>query len=566
MALTNEEAKILTTRFLRDYPVASNIAFKFRNTTAELYGENAYKVPATMKAGYMATEFSFAGRVYQGQIDVVLSNIENAHDLIVTLRHELIGHYGLNTFSEAEKSAVLESLIEAKNEPHIQPLWEVVSERYEGLPLLHQAEEVFALHVEDTAPMHHRGPAVAELGSAAFNEVCLNKERPFTGNDLKLISNMVAQGISDQSRPQQNFPKYETPYHQIKDAKEPKQPFSQQVAERLIKQLEEGTAPWQRPWGAASNGGLPTNPTSGNRYKGINVVNLLSQGRDDPRWMTYKQAEAVGAQVRKGEKGTSIQFWSFPDREKQGDGKPLPAEEQSKQRVPFVRYSTVFNAEQIDGLPPLPPAKQQSWETLERAERLLLASGARIDHADQERAVYFPVADRILLPNKSQFPEAGKYYATALHELGHWTGHETRLARDLSGAKGGPSYAVEELRAEISSMIMGAEIGLGHDPSNHVAYVASWIAELKKDPTVVFKAAADAEKIQTFLLQKELDYNIKNPLKPNEQVKAVGMAAGAPSSPNITTPYAAGKEARAQATLMNAAAAKPALISRGLRV
>jgi antirestriction protein ArdC len=98
------------------------------------------------------------------------------------------------------------------------------------------------------------------------------------------------------------------------DTKEPKKPFSDQVAEKLIKQLEAGTAPWQRPWGETSNAQLPMNPSSGNRYKGINVVHLLSEGRADPRWMTYKQAETVGAQVRKGEKGTTIQFWSFPDR------------------------------------------------------------------------------------------------------------------------------------------------------------------------------------------------------------------------------------------------------------
>lgn len=329
------------------------------------------------------------------------------------------------------------------------------------------------------------------------------------------------------------------------DAKEPKKAFSDQVAEKLIKQLEEGTAPWQRPWANSSQDNLPMNPTSGNRYKGINVVHLLSEGRADPRWMTYKQAETIGAQVRKGEKGTTIQFWSFPDRGNSEESKQQNESEKSKSSVPFVRYSSVFNAEQIDGLEPLPPAKEKSWESIERAERILLASGAQIDHAPQNRAAYYPKSDRILLPQKEQFSDSHLYYAVALHELGHWTGHESRLARDLSGAMGGERYAKEELRAEISSMLMGVEIGLGHDPSNHVSYVAHWIAELKKDPTVIFKAAADAEKIQTFLLQKELEYFSKIQLMANPPLASPNSLAESIYMPqannNLITPYQVGK-------------------------
>lgn len=335
------------------------------------------------------------------------------------------------------------------------------------------------------------------------------------------------------------------------DAKEPKKAFSDQVAEKLIKQLEEGTAPWQRPWANSSQDNLPMNPTSGNRYKGINVVHLLSEGRADPRWMTYKQAETIGAQVRKGEKGTTIQFWSFPDRGNSEESKQQNESEKSKTSVPFVRYSSVFNAEQIDGLEPLPPAKEKSWDSIERAERILLASGAQIDHAPQNRAAYYPKSDRILLPQKEQFSDAHLYYAVALHELGHWTGHESRLARDLSGAMGGERYAKEELRAEISSMLMGVEIGLGHDPSNHVAYVAHWIAELKKDPTVIFKAAADAEKIQSFLLQKELEYNNKIQLIANAPSNTPNTQYELSSSPITasfqTTPYQVGKSQSALA-------------------
>ena len=330
------------------------------------------------------------------------------------------------------------------------------------------------------------------------------------------------------------------------NANESKKSFSTQVAEKLIKQLEDGVAPWQRPWGDSKNAQLPMNPTSGKRYKGINVVHLLSEGRTDPRWMTYKQAEAAGAQVRKGEKGTTIQFWSFPEKVSPSDLSPENVDVKAKSSIPFVRYSSVFNAEQIDGLPPLPVAKAATWESIERAERLLMSSGAQIDHASQNRALYYPKSDRILLPLKEQFADSHLYYSVALHELGHWTGHESRLNRDLQGAMGGERYAVEELRAEISSMLMGAEIGLGHDPSNHVAYVAHWIAELKKDPAIIFKAAADAEKIQLFLLQKELEFTNKTKLSQHLPATAIPE----PHSPAIKTmannsyitPYQFGKE------------------------
>ncbi len=104
------------------------------------------------------------------------------------------------------------------------------------------------------------------------------------------------------------------------------------------------------------------------------------------------------------------------------------------------------------------------------------------------------------MPFKHQFPTPDRYYATALHELGHWTGHESRLNRDLAHPFGSEGYAREELRAEIASMLLGSELGIGHDPGQHVAYVGSWIKALQQDPTEIFRAAADAEKIQDFVL------------------------------------------------------------------
>ena len=206
-----------------------------------------------------------------------------------------------------------------------------------------------------------------------------------------------------------------------------KKPFHEIVAEKLIKQLEVGTAPWQRPWnpGEASTF-LPYNPITDNRYKGINALVLLSQNRDDQRWMTYKQATDAGAQVRKGEKGAGIQYWKFVDEHNKKDdtGKPLvdtqgkPVKETVKLERPRVFFATVFNAEQIEGLPPI-QRQAQTWNPLERAEALLTAGGVPIYYNGKGRAFYRPLTDSIHLPDREQFPSAENFYATALHELGH---------------------------------------------------------------------------------------------------------------------------------------------------
>lgn len=291
-----------------------------------------------------------------------------------------------------------------------------------------------------------------------------------------------------------------------------KKPFHETVAEKLIEQLREGTAPWQKPWEPGEAGAnMPINPTTGKRYKGINALQLMSEGREDQRWMTYKQAAAVDAQVRKGEKGTPIQYWKFTEDQNKTDaaGKPIldakgqPVKETVKLERPRVFFATVFNAEQIDGLPAPEPRKAQTWNAVERAEQILQASGAVIRNGEHDRAFYRPATDSIHLPDKASFPSADNYYATALHELGHWTGHESRLGRDLVHPFGSEGYAKEELRAEIASMILGDELGIGHDPEQHAAYVGSWIKALEDDSLEIFRAAADAEKIQDYVLGLE---------------------------------------------------------------
>ena len=287
-----------------------------------------------------------------------------------------------------------------------------------------------------------------------------------------------------------------------------KQPFHEQVAQRLIQQLKEGTAPWQKPWDPGQYSSLPYNPKTGNRYKGINTIHLMAQGYSDPRWMTYNQANEAGAQVKKGQKATSVQYWKFYEEQPKRDeeGKPvidILTGKQVKERVklerPRVFFANVFNAEQIDGLPPL-EHKEYQWTPSERAENILQSSGAKIEHNAGDQACYRLSTDTIRLPLKSQFPTPDNYYACALHELGHWSGAEDRLNRDLRNPFGSQAYAKEELRAEIASMTIGAEVGVGHDPGQHAAYVNSWIKALQDDPLEIFRAAADAEKIHNYIM------------------------------------------------------------------
>lgn len=288
-----------------------------------------------------------------------------------------------------------------------------------------------------------------------------------------------------------------------------KQEYAEQVAAKIIEQLEQGTAPWQKPWQPGELR-LPYNPTTGKEYKGMNSLWLHAQGNSDPRWMTYNQAAGEGAQVRKGEKGSHIVYWKFSDEKKATDeqGKPIIDPETGKQKTIQVQLerprsftAVVFNASQIDGLPPLearPVGPEPERHAL--AETIMANSGAKIHHEAGDRAFYRPSTDSITLPERKQFDTADNYYATALHELGHWTGHPSRLDRDLSHPFGSEGYAREELRAEIASLMVGERLDIGHDPGQHAAYVGSWVKALKEDPKEIFRAASDAERIASYVM------------------------------------------------------------------
>ncbi|HAT8603968.1 zincin-like metallopeptidase domain-containing protein [Legionella pneumophila] len=297
----------------------------------------------------------------------------------------------------------------------------------------------------------------------------------------------------------------------------------QMVANQIIESLKQGTAPWLKPWEPGiGNGQIPFNPVTGKRYRGINALYLMLNQTGDNRWLTYKQAQSIDAQVRKGEKGTTVQYWKFVEEKVKKDetGKSIldehgnPVKVQVNLERPKVFYAKVFHASQIENMPEL-VQKEQDWSLIERADNLLLNSGATIVHSEADRAFYRLSTDSIHLPPKAQFKSAAHYYATALHELGHWSGHSSRLNRDLSHPFGSEGYAKEELRAEIASILLGAELGIGHDPSQHTAYIKSWIRVLEDDPLEIFRASADAEKIvnHIFSLEQVQDINLEQSIE-----------------------------------------------------
>ena len=293
--------------------------------------------------------------------------------------------------------------------------------------------------------------------------------------------------------------------------------YHQQFADQIVEQIRQGNAPWQKPWKPGEEY-LPKNLSSGKEYRGGNSVYLSvaqgAKGYSDNRWGTYKQIQAAGGQVRKGERGTRI--LSFQDHRQiavtDKAGKPVHDAEGNKvyryERLnhPMVRQYTVFNADQADGLKlPERPSKQPVWKAHENAEAVIRASGVRINHVQGDRAFYNLQTDKVTLPERGQFPSATHYYQTALHELGHATGHESRLNRPSlqEGVKAGfgsEAYAKEELRAEISAMMSGQRVGVGHDPSRGAAYVEGWLKALKDNPREIYRAASEAQKMSDHLV------------------------------------------------------------------
>ncbi len=273
-----------------------------------------------------------------------------------------------------------------------------------------------------------------------------------------------------------------------------KEPLYETLAAALIEQIEQGNAPWQKTFPSGVQF-LPFNPSNGSTYHGINVIQLLAQNREDPRWMAYKQARELGGQVRSGEEGTKVQYWKFTEEQKI----TIDGQEQTRKvdlKTPEVFYATVFNAEQIDNLPALEIQKIEP--NMQGAENCIGQISVENDLQASKSPYYARLSDVVHLPPKNDTLE---FYQAALYQAAKWTSHPDRMDRDI-GPSGSRTRVIEELRCQIATMIVGSSLGIGYMPSSMTqgATASSLVEHLKENPVEIFRAASQAEKIASHLL------------------------------------------------------------------
>ena len=282
----------------------------------------------------------------------------------------------------------------------------------------------------------------------------------------------------------------------------------QAITDKIIAMLEKGGNEARTRWTKAAQGGFPSNGTTGDTYKGVNVLILwdeaIERGYSSNVWMTYKQAEGIGAQVRKGEKAVMCAYFEMVKR-KGGEADQAQGEERKNGFFPMCKPFWLFNVAQIDGLSEsftTPAETTGKFNPIEDAEKLLTASGATINHGF-DGAFYAPSKDQICLPARERFTSPENYYATALHELTHWTGHESRLNRQFGKRFGDDAYAFEELVAELGAAFVVGHVGfVDATIENHAAYVQNWLTVLKNDKTAIFTASKQASMAYDFILEK----------------------------------------------------------------
>ncbi|MBS0349090.1 MAG: DUF1738 domain-containing protein [Proteobacteria bacterium] len=288
-------------------------------------------------------------------------------------------------------------------------------------------------------------------------------------------------------------------------SKQPRDLYAE-VTQRIVEAIERGVRPWSRPWARSQTaaGMLPRRHT-GEAYRGVNVLLLWAaaqeRGYSAQTWMTFKQVQAEGGQVRKGERGTTVvyagQFTPATGMSEEGEDDTLERRARS-----YLRSYTVFNIEQVDGLP-LPDASHpvEVPKVDEAGQAFIARTGATVHHGG-DRAFYAPGPDVVQVPHVRQFRDVAGYLGTVTHELVHWTGHPDRLARQFGRRFGDQAYAMEELVAELGAAFVCAGLNVSAEPrDDHAAYLAEWLAVLKADKRAVFTAAAQAQRAADYLYQ-----------------------------------------------------------------
>lgn len=274
-------------------------------------------------------------------------------------------------------------------------------------------------------------------------------------------------------------------------------------AKKVTDMVLSNSAPWVRPWGANCAKGLPVNALTGRAYRGCNVMFLLATPFQSRGWMTFKQVSSVGGKVKRGSRATDIFFFTSIEVEKE-DAK---TGEKVKVDVPCLKNFKVFNLEQCE-IPEGAPLKYRPENgdknpiddnpVFDECEQLL---NLAVWHEDDVKAYYVPSRDEIHLPNRRTFSTLSGFWGTAMHELSHWTGHESRLNRDMRHSFGSQKYAREELIAEVSSWLLAVTLGTPHEPQNSAAYLSSWVRDFKDKPRELYSAISQAQKVVDYLLE-----------------------------------------------------------------
>lgn len=273
----------------------------------------------------------------------------------------------------------------------------------------------------------------------------------------------------------------------------------EQITNAIVSAIEEGAGEYEMPWHTLST---PLNATNRKPYRGVNVLMLWATAQKHAytsnEWATYRQWQEAGAQVRKGERSTTVVFWKFYDRaEEQQEDSDAP---EDRLRC-FARCYHVFNARQVDGYIPQVAEQLPESERIENADRFFASLPAVVKHGG-DRAFYSPTGDFIQMPAFAQFKSPQGYVCTLGHELGHWSGAPSRLNRDLSGRFGDERYSMEELIAELISCFICANLQIRSEPRvDHAPYLSSWLKALKSDKKAIFAAASKAQEAASYLQQ-----------------------------------------------------------------
>lgn len=274
------------------------------------------------------------------------------------------------------------------------------------------------------------------------------------------------------------------------------------ITNRIIELLEKGTIPWRKPW----SGGFqtPKNLVNKKPYRGINTFILSACSYESPYWLSFKQAKELGGEVKKGEKGVPVVFWTFIDKDEDGKIK----------KIPFLRYYTVFNTQQVEGIEDKVPSYKteiaEKAEIDDLAELLVDAiENKPVIQKGMQHAYYSPAKDEIGVPSIEKFSQTEEYYSTLFHELVHSTGHKDRLARKEiveHGGFGSDPYAKEELVAEMGAAFLCGHIGfIDKTEKNTAAYIQGWLKKLRNDPQFVISAAGSAQKAYDFLIGRTFE-------------------------------------------------------------